>query len=114
MKGRMSMTEEKNYPPYLDYPKPREPQTNGDRIRTMSDDELAKWIDKMYCKSPWCDVKNPNCDDMECVDCLKKWLKQPPMEEHDYKKRYWVETVGDRKSSSKRRFFIYNQRNQDE
>jgi hypothetical protein len=40
-------------------------------------------------------------------------MPQPPMEEHDYKKRYWVETVGDRKSSSKRRFYIYNQRRED-
>ena len=34
------MAEVKNYPPYLDYPKPYKPQTNADRIRSMSDDEL--------------------------------------------------------------------------
>ena len=34
------MDDVKNYPPYLDYPKPYKPQTNADRIRSMSDDEL--------------------------------------------------------------------------
>ena len=36
------MDEVKNYPPYLDYPKPRKAQTNADRIRAMSDEELAQ------------------------------------------------------------------------
>lgn len=34
----------KDYPPYLDYPKPRKKQTNADRIRAMTDEELAEWI----------------------------------------------------------------------
>lgn len=34
----------KDYPPYLDYPKPRKRQTNADRIRAMTDAELAIWI----------------------------------------------------------------------
>ena len=34
----------KNYPPYLDYPNPHKEQTNADRIRSMSDDELAELI----------------------------------------------------------------------
>lgn len=37
------MDEVKNYPPYLDYPKPYKPLTNADRVRTMSDEELAAW-----------------------------------------------------------------------
>lgn len=36
------MDEVKNYPPYLDYPKPRKMQTNADRIRAISDEELAE------------------------------------------------------------------------
>jgi hypothetical protein len=35
------MDEVKNYPPYLDYPKPRRKQTRADQIRGMSDGELA-------------------------------------------------------------------------
>ena len=38
------MTNIKDYPPYLDYPKERKKQTNGDRIRAMSDEELAEFL----------------------------------------------------------------------
>lgn len=38
------MEEVKDYPPYLDYPKPYKPQTNADRIRAMSDEELAELL----------------------------------------------------------------------
>ena len=34
----------KDYPPYLDYPKGRKPITNADRIRSMSDEELDKFL----------------------------------------------------------------------
>lgn len=34
----------KDYPPYLDYPKPRKKRTNADKIRHMTDEELAKII----------------------------------------------------------------------
>ena len=37
------MSAVKDYPPYLDYPKPKKPQTNADRIRAMSDEELARF-----------------------------------------------------------------------
>lgn len=36
----------KDYPPYLDYPKPRKPITNADRIRSMTDEELADFLDE--------------------------------------------------------------------
>lgn len=38
------MEEVKNYPPYLDYPNPNKEQTNADRIRAMSDRELASFL----------------------------------------------------------------------
>lgn len=41
------MDEVKNYPPYLDYPKPHKPQTRADRIRAMTDEELAKYLYQM-------------------------------------------------------------------
>lgn len=40
----MIMDEVKNYPPYLDYPKPYKTQTNADRIRSMNDEELAEFL----------------------------------------------------------------------
>ena len=42
------MDDVKNYPPYLDYPKPYKPQTNADRIRSMSDDELNDLSYEIY------------------------------------------------------------------
>ena len=42
------MDDVKNYPPYLDYPKPYKPQTNADRIRSMSDDELNDLFYEIY------------------------------------------------------------------
>ena len=42
------MDDVKNYPPYLDYPKPYKPQTNADRIRSMSDDELNALFHEIY------------------------------------------------------------------
>ena len=42
------MDDVKNYPPYLDYPKPYKPQTNADRIRSMSDDELNDLFHEIY------------------------------------------------------------------
>ena len=37
----------KDYPPYLDYPKERKPQTNYDRLISKTPEELAKWIESM-------------------------------------------------------------------
>lgn len=53
-----------------------EPMTNADRIRSMSDEELAEWLDEntssVYIHSVPCEecVK-----EMECVCCLLEWLK---------------------------------------
>lgn len=38
------MDDVKNYPPYLDYPKPYKPQTNADRFRAMSDKEQQSFV----------------------------------------------------------------------
>ena len=58
--------------PYLDiageyYTKP---QTNADRIRAMSDEELACWI---VCPHD----KFDSCDRGQCKQCTLEWLKQP-------------------------------------
>ena len=42
------MDDVKNYPPYLDYPQPYKPQTNADRIRSMSDEELNDLFYEIY------------------------------------------------------------------
>ena len=42
------MDEVKDYPPYLDYPKPYKSQTNADCIRSMTDDELNDLFNEIY------------------------------------------------------------------
>ena len=58
----------------------RNPQTNADRIRAMSDEELAKWL---------CSILTAECCDRSCParymcdfndNGLIKWLKQPAEE----------------------------------
>lgn len=71
--------EVKNYPPYLDYPKPYKAKTNADRIRAMSDEELAAFLDK-------CEARGNDDSSIainaygEQMDMLK-WLRQPAEED---------------------------------
>lgn len=86
------MDEIKDYPPYLDYPKPYKAQTNADRIRAMSDEELAKHLvdigwDCHFCAEHWRLDNEPlmrgeKCDE-KCAEHCLKWLQQPA-EENDY------------------------------
>ena len=52
------------------------PQTNGDRIRAMTDEELAEFIERDYfvphCPTETC---NPELVD-SCMHCWLDWLKQ--------------------------------------
>lgn len=49
------------------------PMTNADRIRAMSDEELAVVI----AQGVGCVLTAPNCRDDDCTPCVLKWLKQP-------------------------------------
>ena len=78
------MTEVKDYPPYLDYPKPHKAQTNADRIRAMSDEELALWICGVY------DIEEENGKFSNGIISpgyaphdIEEWLQQPA-EEDEY------------------------------
>lgn len=57
------------------------PTTNGDRIRAMSDEELAEFIghsrlcDRIQQGSSWCE------EHAICRGCLVEWLRQPVREE---------------------------------
>ena len=65
--------------------------TNGDKIRSMSDAELAKWISggAMHSDSAcsYCEYnKNKTCNGSQCQDVtdaeiITKWLQQPVKEE---------------------------------
>lgn len=52
------------------------PRTNADRIRTMSDEELAMVI---MCPEGMTDA--PCSGDGACVSCCRQWLKQTLKEE---------------------------------
>lgn len=71
----------------------KKPQTNADRIRSMTDEELAellyslqtKDLDGMFCKNEdKCEEMMDSGDEIPesmCKQCLVKWLKE--MEEED-------------------------------
>ena len=70
------MDEVKNFPPYLDYPKQYKAQTNADKIRSMSDFELAKEIENAQ---SGIEIKNPK--NIDYFDCILEWLQQPAEDE---------------------------------
>ena len=68
------MDEVKNYPPYLDYSKPYKPLTNADRVRAMSDEELAAWAIN---EAPKIGFRYPSSE-----TGFLKWLKQSAEEDN--------------------------------
>ena len=67
----------KDYPPYLDYPKPCKPITNADRLRAMSVEEMAEWIMSIEpAACPFRDDHGDDCRFSHCKDCWIDWLKQ--------------------------------------
>lgn len=59
--------------------------TNADRIRAMSDEELAKWLEVEFLKCPWCKEDAPvdpvtkEClvPHQFCWECTLDWLRSP-------------------------------------
>ena len=66
----------KAYPPYLDYPKPRKTTTNADRIRAMSDEELAEWMFEFDCEAVAIGLMQMEQGLMTKEERLE-WLQQP-------------------------------------
>ena len=74
------MEEPKSYPPYLDYPKPRNQMTNAEEIRSMTDEELAAFL---------CNLRSEEAYENTCSHCVAEgfcrightgmidWLQQP-------------------------------------
>lgn len=62
------MGEVKDYPPYLDYPKPYKVKTNADRIRTMSDEQLAHLLTNCSVASEF--------DRKFCYQTIADWLQR--------------------------------------
>lgn len=70
------MGEVKDYPPYLDYPKPRKPMTNADKLRSMSDEELADWFVSLG--GEVCPFVG-DCQ-LSCRQCWLDWLREEATE----------------------------------
>ena len=80
------MGEVKDYPSYLDYPKPYKPQTNAQKIRSMSDEELAKHLVDIGWDCHLCAehrrlgneplLCGEKCDE-KCAEHCLEWLQQP-------------------------------------
>lgn len=54
-------------------------KTNADRIRAMTDEELAEFFHSNFRDAAWCDTsKFPENDCMEvpCLGCILDWLRQ--------------------------------------
>lgn len=81
----------KDYPPYLDYPKPYKPMTNGDRIRAMSDEELVVFLDKFSARCMECNEEEGVPEDCPIYKAghychpkdIMNWLKQPAEVKHE-------------------------------
>lgn len=60
---------------------PERPETNGDRIRGMSDEELAEMLQN---KDLVCDVDHEWCERREsCENCTAEWLRSPARKENN-------------------------------
>ena len=60
--------------PYDKCPVPDFPKTYADRIRAMTDEELAGWISGRKETCP--PIKGYKCSIKTCRDCWLDWLKQ--------------------------------------
>lgn len=65
-----------------DCPYRTEPMTNADRIRSMSDEELAELLNRVKQPCDYCQlaVVAGACTETLCDDAMMKWLEQPAEE----------------------------------
>ena len=54
---------------------PQPKRTNGDRIRAMTDEELAEFLAEYRCTH-----KAPHCMEANCAQCWLEWLRQEAKE----------------------------------
>lgn len=64
---------------------PVEIRTNGDRIRAMSDEELAEFLSRVKKPCGYCQLSAVAgaCTETLCDDAMEEWLKQPVEEGAD-------------------------------
>lgn len=52
--------------------------TNGDKIRAMTDEEMANRLSKLICSNV-----SEECCHTSCKECWLSWLKAPVEESHE-------------------------------
>lgn len=58
------------------------PKTNADKLRSMTDEELAEWLDFRLSECPWCNPNAPvkpgtnECELYDCQKCALDWLRR--------------------------------------
>lgn len=50
--------------------------TNGERIRSMTDEELAAHLERFDCSYPICPCSLNICTEKDCSDAWIDWLKK--------------------------------------
>lgn len=65
------------------------PLTNGERIRAMSDEELAELLNRVQQPCNFCQLAfwEGACTETLCDDAMMNWLKQPAKEDAPYEQR---------------------------
>ena len=58
----------------------RKPKSNAEKIRQMEDEELATQLEAFICNK----VKECRREDISCIDCALKWLKQEVSEDAEH------------------------------
>ena len=48
--------------------------TNFERIKAMSVEEMAKYIDAQYSQHSFCNPRK-NCEGIDCTECIEAWLE---------------------------------------
>lgn len=61
----------------INYVKVINKQTNSDRIRSMTDEELAGFMFRTFGKAAWC-LDNDCTPEESCIPCWLEWLRQGP------------------------------------
>lgn len=57
---------------------PKEKKTNADRIRSMSDEELAEFLEKIVSGNRdviGINCVNSKCENWKCTECIGRWLQ---------------------------------------
>ena len=58
------------------------PMRNADKLRSMTDEELAEWLDSRLSECPWCNPYAPvkpgtnECELYDCQKCALDWLRR--------------------------------------